>query len=117
GELRQGALAGVMMEAVAVAYGVPADAVRRAFMLCGRLPDTAVAAMTGGVAALSAFQLQLGRPVRPMLASPADSLDAALAELGAVAVEYKLDGARIQVHRHGDDVQVWTRTLREITGS
>ncbi|MGH4016423.1 MAG: ATP-dependent DNA ligase [Pseudonocardiaceae bacterium] len=117
GELRQGASEGVMIEAVAAASGVPADAVRRAFMLSGRLPSTAVAAMAGGAAALGAFRVELGRPVRPMLASPADSLDAALAELGAASVEYKLDGARIQVHRNGDEVRVWTRTLREITGS
>ncbi|MGH3907890.1 MAG: ATP-dependent DNA ligase [Pseudonocardiaceae bacterium] len=117
GELRQGALEGVMLEAVAAASGVPAEPVRRAFMLSGRLPDTAVAAMTGGEAALGAFRLELGRPVRPMLASPADSLDTALAELGEVSVEYKLDGARVQVHRNGDEVRVWTRTLREITAS
>jgi DNA ligase-1 len=81
--------------------------------------------MAGGTAALSGFRLELGRPVRPMLASPAVSLDEALAELGAgsgpvsvsVSVEYKLDGARVQVHRDGNEVRVWTRTLREITGS
>ncbi|MGH3984509.1 MAG: hypothetical protein ACRDST_17935 [Pseudonocardiaceae bacterium] len=117
GELRQGALEGVMLEAVASAAGVPAAAVRRAFMLCARLPDTAVAAMAGGETALGTFRLEVGRPVCLMLAAPADSLDAALAELGKVSVEYKLDGARIQVHRDGEAVQVWTRTLREITSS
>lgn len=117
GELRQGALEGVMLEAVASAAGVGADAVRRAFMLSGRLPATAVAALSGGEAALADVRLELGRPVRPMLASPADSLDAALADTGAASVEYKLDGARVQVHRDGDTVRVWTRTLREITDS
>ena len=118
GELRQGALEGVMLEAVAAAAEVPAAAVRRAFMLSGRLPETARLALAGGAAALEAVALQVGRPVRPMLASPAETLDAALAELGPdVSVEYKLDGARIQVHRDGDDVRVWTRTLREITGA
>ncbi|MGH3916881.1 MAG: ATP-dependent DNA ligase [Pseudonocardiaceae bacterium] len=117
GELRQGALEGVMLDAVAAASAVPAEAVRRAFMLCGRLPATAVAAMAGGESALDAFRLELGRPVRPMLACPADSLDAALGELGEVSVEYKLDGARIQVHRDGERVRVWTRTLREVTTS
>ena len=117
GELHQGALEGVMLEAVASAAGVPADAVRRAFMLCGQLPDAAIAAMAGGETALSTFRLEVGRPVRPMLAAPADSLDAALAELGEVSIEYKLDGARIQVHRADEVVQVWTRTLREITRS
>jgi DNA ligase-1 len=116
GELRQGALEGVVLDAVAAAADVPPAAVRRAFMLSGRLPATAVTALTGGTAALEAVRLEVGRPVRPMLASPGASLDAALADLGAdVTVEFKLDGARIQVHRDGDDVRVWTRTLREIT--
>ncbi len=117
GELRQGALEGVMLEAVASAAGVGADAVRRAFMLSGRLPATAVAALSGGEAALADVRLELGRPVRPMLASPADSLDTALTTTGAASIEYKLDGARVQVHRDGDTVRVWTRTLREITDS
>ena len=116
GELRQGALEGVVLDAVATAADVPAAAVRRAFMLSGRLPETAATALSGGVVALDAVRLQVGRPVRPMLASPGSSLDAALAVLGAdVTVEFKLDGARIQVHRNGDDVRVWTRTLREVT--
>ena len=116
GELRQGALEGVMLDAVATAADVPPAAVRRAFMLSGRLPETATAALAGGVAALEAARLQVGRPVRPMLASPGSSLDAALADLRSeVAVEFKLDGARIQVHRDGDVIRVWTRTLREIT--
>jgi DNA ligase-1 len=116
GELRQGALEGVVLDAVAAAAGVPAAGVRRAFMLSGRLPETAATALTGGAEALDAVRLQLGRPVRPMLASPGSSLDAALADLGTdVTVEFKLDGARIQVHRSGDDVRVWTRTLREVT--
>jgi DNA ligase-1 len=116
GELRQGALEGVVLDAVALAAEVPATSVRRAFMLSGRLPETAATALTGGVAALDAVRLQVGRPVRPMLASPGSSLDAALADLGSdVTVEFKLDGARIQVHKDGEDVRVWTRTLREVT--
>ncbi|MGY1814032.1 ATP-dependent DNA ligase [Blastococcus sp. SYSU D00820] len=116
GELRQGALEGVVLDAVAAAAGVPAAVVRRAFMLSGSLPETAATALSGGEAALAAVRLEVGRPVRPMLASPGSSLDDALADLGGdVTVEYKLDGARIQVHRDGDDVRVWTRTLREIT--
>ena len=116
GELRQGALEGVVLDAVATAAEVPAAAVRRAFMLSGRLPETAATALAGGVEALEAVHLKVGRPVRPMLASPGSSLDAALADLGAdVTVEFKLAGARIQVHRDGDDVRVWTRTLREVT--
>ncbi|WP_308203969.1 ATP-dependent DNA ligase [Goodfellowiella coeruleoviolacea] len=115
GELRQGALEGVMLDAVASAAGVPVDAVRRAFMLSGQLPETAAAALTGGAAALAGFRLAVGRPVRPMLASPAQSLPDALTELGECVVEYKLDGARIQVHRDGDVVRVFTRSLRDIT--
>ncbi|TFV77413.1 ATP-dependent DNA ligase [Blastococcus sp. CT_GayMR19] len=116
GELRQGALEGVVLEAVATAAEVPAANVRRAFMLSGRLPETAALALTGGVEALDGVRLEVGRPVRPMLASPGSSLDAALTDLGTdVTVEFKLDGARIQVHRDGDVVRVWTRTLREVT--
>jgi DNA ligase 1 len=118
GELRQGALEGVMLEAIADAAEVPAAVVRRAFMLSGRLPSTARLALTAGVEGLQGVSLEVGRPVRPMLASPAATLDSALAELAPDAnVEFKLDGARIQVHRHGDEVRVWTRTLREITPS
>jgi DNA ligase-1 len=118
GELRQGALEGVMLDAIAAATGVPAPTVRRAFMLSGRLPETAHTALAGGATALGAVALQVGRPVRPMLASPAETLDAALAELGRhVSVEFKLDGARIQLHRDGDDVAAFTRSLRDITAA
>ncbi|MBS2965670.1 ATP-dependent DNA ligase [Actinocrinis puniceicyclus] len=117
GELRQGALEGVMLDAVARAAQAPGEQVRRAFMLSGSLPDTAAAAVCGGAQALAAVGLRVGRPIRPMLASSAESLPAALAELGQASVEYKLDGARIQVHRDGDQVSVFTRTLRDITAS
>jgi DNA ligase 1 len=118
GELRQGALEGVLTDAVAVAAGVPGELVRRGLMLSGELPVTARSALTGGAEALVAFGLRVGRGVRPMLASPAETLDEALAELaphGGVTVEYKLDGARIQVHRDGERVRVFTRSLRDIT--
>jgi DNA ligase-1 len=116
GELRQGALEGVVLDAVAAAAGVPAASVRRAFMLSGRLPETARTALAGGTAALDAVRLEVGRPLQPMLASPGSSLEAALDDLGDdVTVEFKLDGARIQVHRDGEEVRVWTRSLREIT--
>jgi DNA ligase-1 len=117
GELRQGALEGVMVDAIAAAAEVPGEAVRRAFMLCGELPVTALAALTRGEEALAAFRLKLGRPVRPMLASPAESMEEAMTEHATAIVEYKMDGARIQVHRDGDEIHVYTRTLREITGS
>ncbi|MFF0149109.1 DNA ligase-1 [Amycolatopsis sulphurea] len=117
GELRQGALEGVMVDAIAVAAEVGLDQVRRAFMLSGKLPVTGQAALTGGAAALAGFRLALGRPVRPMLASPAESLEEAVAEHAHALIEYKMDGARIQVHREGARVHVYTRTLREITSS
>ncbi|HEX5402004.1 MAG TPA: ATP-dependent DNA ligase [Pseudonocardiaceae bacterium] len=117
GELRQGALEGVMVDAVAKAADVPGNDARRALMLSGSLAATATAALTGGVDELREFRLTLGRPIRPMLASPAESVAEAIAELGDTSVEYKLDGARIQVHRDGTDVHVYTRTLREITAS
>ncbi|GLZ55186.1 ATP-dependent DNA ligase [Actinomycetospora sp. NBRC 106378] len=118
GELRQGALEGLMVEAVAAAAKVPADVVRRAFMLSGQLPETAQTALSSEdpVAALEAVGLAVMRPVRPMLASPGDSLEDTLADLGTeIVVEHKLDGARIQVHRRGEEVRVWSRTLHEIT--
>ncbi len=120
GELRQGALEGVMVDAVARAAGVPAKDVRRAVMLRGDLGVVASAALAGGAAALAGFRLEVGRPVLPMLAQTADSVDAALAKLDAsadnpAAVEWKLDGARIQVHRNGSDVAVYTRSLDDIT--
>ncbi|MCX5041857.1 ATP-dependent DNA ligase [Aldersonia sp. NBC_00410] len=118
GDLRQGALEGVMTDAIANASGTPLATVRRAFMLSGRLPETAVVALADGAEGLAAIGLDVGRPVRPMLASPAESLAGAMADLGsAVSVEYKLDGARIQLHRNGDEVHVFTRTLREITAT
>ncbi len=116
GEIRQGALTALVAEAVAAAAAVPVDQVRRAYMLSGQLPVTAAAALTGGAEALAAFRLEVGRPIQPMLASPGSALDEAMDEFdGEVSVEHKLDGARIQVHRDGTDVRVFTRTLRDIT--
>jgi DNA ligase-1 len=110
-ELRQGALAGIVTDAVAAAAGVEASAVRRAAMLAGDLPAVAQAAMLEGAAGLAGFHLRVGRPVQPMLAKTASSLAAALAQTASAAVEWKLDGVRIQVHRDGDEVGVFTRTL------
>ncbi|HLN78917.1 MAG TPA: ATP-dependent DNA ligase [Nocardioidaceae bacterium] len=118
GDLRQGALDGLMLEAIAAASGVPAPAVRRASMLCGATLPVAVAALTGGEGALAAFGLEVGRPIRPMLASSAPDLPAALEKLGPgeqVAVDCKLDGIRVQVHKYDGQVRVFTRTLDEIT--
>jgi DNA ligase-1 len=116
GELRQGALEGVMVDAVARAAGLPARDVRRAVMLRGDLGAVAEAAVTGGAAALAAFRLEVGRPVLPMLAQTAESVQAALERVGTAAVEWKLDGARVQVHRDGGEVAVFTRSLDDITG-
>lgn len=121
GELRQGSLDALLLDAVAEAAGVPPGAVRRAAMLAGATEPVAVAALTaadpeGAAAALESFGLVVGRPVRPMLAQSAPDVPAALDQLGGlVVVDTKLDGIRIQVHRRGDEVRVYTRSLDEIT--
>ncbi|WP_433463771.1 ATP-dependent DNA ligase [Spirillospora sp. CA-128828] len=116
GELRQGALDGVMAEAIAAAAGVPAAEVRRAVMLRGSLGPVATAALGDGVEGLRGFGLEVGRPVKPMLAASAPSVEEALGKLKAeAAVEWKLDGIRAQVHVSGGEVRVFTRTLDEIT--
>ncbi|MBT2405133.1 MULTISPECIES: ATP-dependent DNA ligase [unclassified Streptomyces] len=115
GEVRQGALDAVALEGVAAAAGVPAAELRRAVMLDGSLPRVAAAVLAEGARALSDVTLRVGQPVQPMLANTAKSVAAALAALGPCAVEEKLDGIRVQVHREGDDVRVYTRSLDEIT--
>ena len=144
GELHQGALEGVMVEAVAQAAGVPAGEVRRALLLGGSLPTVAQAALSAAraargqagadqaspdqsivgepdagaaaaLAALRAFRLQVGRPLRPMLAASAPTVAAAFERVSPAAVEWKIDGIRIQVHRQGREVRVFTRTLDDIT--
>ncbi len=116
GNLRQGALAGVMVDAIAIASGVTPSEVRRAWMLRGDLPTVASAAMRGGSAALSEFRLEVGCALAPMLAQTADSVEDALEELGGpAAFEAKLDGARIQIHKRGDEVRLFTRSLDDVT--
>ncbi|MDL1862292.1 ATP-dependent DNA ligase, partial [Betaproteobacteria bacterium PRO7] len=117
GELRQGALEGVMIEAIAAAAGVALAAVRRAAMFAGDLGAVARAALTEGAAGLARFAIELQRPVQPMLAQPAEDIADALARLGTAALEWKLDGARVQVHKAGDDVRVFTRNLNEVTAA
>jgi DNA ligase 1 len=120
-DLRQGALAGLLTAAIAAAAEVSEPAVRRAAMLSGDLRTTAVAAFTGGEPALDAFRLEVGCALEPMLASTAASVSEALAETTAAAdgrgvvVEAKLDGARVQVHREGERVHVFTRNLNDVT--
>jgi ATP-dependent DNA ligase I len=140
GELRQGALEGVMAEAIARAAGVAAAEVRRALMLRGALGPVAEAALAAGVAGLRAFHLEVGRPLQPMLASTAPGIEVAMervgeaavewkldgtsnpkrdfsvTEGGRAAVEWKLDGVRVQLHKDGDEVRVFTRTLDDVTG-
>jgi len=108
GELRQGALEGIMVEALAKARDLPAAAVRRAVMLAGDIGAVA----KGDV---SSFKIELFRPLKPMLAKTANNVEEALAELGPASFEYKLDGIRIQVHKNGHEVRVYSRTLNDIT--
>lgn len=115
GELRQGAQAGLLVDAVAAAAAVPVAIVRRALTLNGDLPTVAAAALAGGESALTAFRLGVGQPLAPMLAQPAPDLAAALERTGPAGVEWKLDGVRVQIHRQGDEVTVFTRTLDDIT--
>jgi DNA ligase-1 len=140
GELRQGALTGVMVDAIAAASGVPVAQVRRAAMYSGSLGEIALVAMVDGAAGLHRFQLQLFSPVSPMLAQTAADVDEALEELGGgvsgasaatpgasdaqsrggigrqeIALEWKLDGARVQAHKDGEQVRLYTRTLNEVT--
>jgi ATP-dependent DNA ligase I len=117
GELRQGALDGVMTDAVAKAAEVPVAQVRRAVMLSGSLTVAAQAALGGGSAALARFGLQVGRPLKPMLAASEASIDEALAKVGGeAAVEWKLDGIRVQAHIADGVVRLFTRSLDDITG-
>jgi DNA ligase 1 len=115
GELRQGALAGLMVDAVAKAAGVPAELARRALMLSGDLTRTAEIAMSGGEERLREVGFELFRPIFPMLASTAESVADAVSSFDRASVEWKLDGIRIQVHRRGGEVRVYTRNLNEIT--
>jgi DNA ligase 1 len=115
GELRQGALAGLMAEALAAAAEVPADEVRRALMLAGELTAVARAVLLEGRTGLDRFRLQLFRPIQPMLAQPAGDVSDALERLGAAALELKLDGARVQVHKDGGEVRVYSRRGNDVT--
>ena len=115
GELRQGALAGVMIDAVARAAGVSAETARRALMLSGDLTRTAELALSVGEAGLRSVGFELFRPILPMLASTAESVAEAVSSFGRASVEWKLDGIRIQIHRREDEVRIYTRNLNEIT--
>jgi DNA ligase-1 len=115
GDLRQGALAGLMADAVAKAAGVPTEVARRALMLSGDLTRTAAIAMTAGEEGLRSVGFEIFRPILPMLASPAESVAEAVASFERASVEWKLDGIRVQIHRRGDEVRLYTRNLNDIT--
>jgi DNA ligase 1 len=115
GELRQGALAGIMVDAIAKAADVPAELARRALMLSGDLTHTAQIALAEGEDGLRTVGFELFQPVLPMLASTAETVSDALAGLERASVEWKLDGIRIQIHRRGDQVRIYTRNLNDVT--
>jgi len=117
GELRQGALEGVMLDAVAAAAGLPAADVRRAATFAGGVAPVARAALAGGAAALATFSIRVMQPVLPMLAQPAEDVQAAMAQLGSAILEWKLDGARVQAHKSGDAIRVFTRNLNDVTAA
>jgi DNA ligase-1 len=115
GELRQGALAGLMADAVARAAGVSGEVARRALMLSGDLTRTAEIALTEGESGLRAVGFEIFRPILPMLASTAESVAEQVASFDRSSVEWKLDGIRVQIHRREDEVRIYTRNLNEIT--
>ena len=116
-ELRQGALAGVMLDAIAAAARLPQKDVRRAAMYSGGLGPVARVALTEGVTGLARFQLETLHPVGPMLAQTAQDVSDALSRFGEAALEWKLDGARIQLHKKGDDVRAYTRNLNDVSAA
>lgn len=118
GELRQGALEGVMVDAIAAAADIPVEQIRRAAMYAKNLGAVARVALIEGAASLAQFQLQPLSPIAPMLAQTAADVGEALAQLGGeVAFEWKMDGARIQLHKAGDSVRIYTRSSNEVTAA
>ena len=115
GEIRQGALEGLLLDAVAKAAVLPSAQVRQAMMLSGNIGEVTRMAMEEGTAGLSRFSLRLYTPVAPMLANSAEDVEETLARLGEAAFEFKLDGARIQVHKGGDDIRIFTRQLQDVS--
>ncbi|WP_433050792.1 ATP-dependent DNA ligase [Dactylosporangium sp. CS-033363] len=116
GELRQGAQAGLLADAVARAADIPSTAVRRALLLAGDLKAVAADALLHGPAALDAYRLTVGRPLAPMLASSAPNATEALTGTGLpAAADIKIDGIRIQVHKSAETISVYSRSLDDIT--
>jgi DNA ligase-1 len=117
GELRQGALEGIMIEAVAAAADLPAESVRRAAKIGGGVVAIAASALTHGATGLDQYAISLFQPLAPMLAQPADDIVDAMARIPMAALEWKLDGARVQVHKRGDEVRIYTRTGNDVTAA
>jgi len=117
GELRQGALEGLMIEAVAAAAKVPAAAVRRAAMVAGGIATVAATALTRGESGLHRYAVALFQPLAPMLAQSADDIEDAMSRVPVAALEWKLDGARVQAHKNGDDVRLYSRTGNDVTAA
>ncbi len=118
GELRQGAQEGLMIDALARAADLPLERVRRAVMLSGKLPEVARRALSEGMAGLASYRIELFRPVGPMLACTAEDLESALRDFeGGAAIEDKLDGARVQVHKANDEIRIFSRQLNDVTAS
>lgn len=117
GEIRQGALEGIMLDAIAKASQLPLERMRRAAMLSGSVTAAARAALERGVAGLDAFDIQLFRPVQPMLAQSAEDPADAIAALGTASLEWKLDGARIQAHKSGDQVAIYSRAMNDVSSA
>ncbi len=117
GEIRQGALEGLVLEAISRASSLPLDLLRQSLMFSGDIGEVGRVALEEGIAGLSRFQPQLFHPISPMLANSADGEADALARLGESGLEYKIDGARIQIHKEGERVQIFTRNLKDITES
>lgn len=116
GEMRAGAQTGMLLEAIAAGSGQSGEAIRRALVAAGDVARVAEAALVGGGEALAALEIEVGRPIPPMLADGAQDLDDAFARMnGRLALEWKLDGARIQVHKRGDEVRLWSRRMTEVT--
>jgi DNA ligase-1 len=115
GEVRQGALEGLLLEGVAEASKIPAERLRQALMFSGEIGEVARAALEEGTAGLSRFQPRIFQPISPMLANPAEGEEEALERLGEAGWEFKVDGARIQIHKEGEEVRIFTRSLKDIT--
>ncbi len=118
-EMRVGVNEGSLLDALARTTGLPGDKIRRAYQFSGDIGAVARAALTGGLPALDAIQPTIGRPLKPMLAQSADTVSDALEEMprGGTALEYKLDGARVQIHKQGDAIRIFSRSLAELTDS